>query len=121
MAGSILLVEDNTIARRNIAVFLERAGYQVTQAGTGEDALGLVETVNNYDVVISDLRMPGMVTGLDVLAYQRQVSPHSHSILMTAFGSGQVKNQTTELGARYIEKPINLDALLIEIKTLLAP
>ena len=53
MAGIILLVEDNTIARRNIAVFLERAGYQVTQAGTGEDALRLVEGTYGIAVISS--------------------------------------------------------------------
>ena len=121
MAGRILLVEDNTIARRNIALFLERAGYHVTQAGTGEDALRLVEAVDDYDIVISDLRMGGMATGLDVLANQRRLSPRAHAILMTAFGSDQVKNQATELGARYIEKPIDLSALLNEIKRLFEP
>lgn len=64
MARNVLLVEDSSPARRNIATFLERAGYQVAQADTGEDAVRLIEASGNFDVVVSDLRMPGMINGL---------------------------------------------------------
>ena len=74
MARSVLLVEDSSLARRNIATFLERAGYQVAQADTGEDALRLLQTSGNFDVVVSDLRMPGMINGLDVLSFQSRIS-----------------------------------------------
>jgi DNA-binding NtrC family response regulator len=116
MARTVLLVEDNSLARRNIATFLERAGYQVAQADTGEDAVRLIQTTGDFDIVISDLRMPGMISGLDVLSHQNRIAPETGSILMTAFGSDQIKNQTSKLGAGYIEKPIKLDSLLQEIE-----
>ncbi len=116
MARTVLLVEDNSLARHNIATFLERAGYQVAQADTGEDAVRLIQTTGDFDVVISDLRMPGMISGLDVLSHQNRIAPETGSILMTAFGSDQIRNQTRKLGAGYIEKPIKLDSLLQEIE-----
>jgi DNA-binding NtrC family response regulator len=116
MARTVLLVEDSSLARRNIATFLERAGYQVAQADTGEDAVRLIQTTGDFDVVISDLRMPGMISGLDVLSHQNRIAPETGSILMTAFGSDQIRNQTRKLGAGYIEKPIKLDSLLQEIE-----
>src|ERR671911_2100046 len=116
MAPSVLLVEDSSLARRNIATFLERAGYQVAQADTGEDALRLLQTSGNFDVVVSDLRMPGMINGLDVLSFQSRIAPRTGSILMTAFGSDQIRDQTRELGASYMEKPIKLNSLLQEIE-----
>lgn len=116
MARIVLLVEDSSLARRNIATFLERAGYQVAQADTGEDAVRLLQTTGNFDVVVSDLRMPGMINGLDVLSHQNRIAPETGSILMTAFGSDQIRNQTRQLGAGYIEKPIKLDSLLQEIE-----
>lgn len=70
MARSVLLVEDSSPARRNIATFLERAGYQAAQAGTGEEAVRLIQANGDFDVVVSDLRMPGMINGLDVLSFQ---------------------------------------------------
>ena len=116
MAKTVLLVEDSSLARRNIATFLERAGYQVAQADTGEDAVRLLQTTGNFDVVVSDLRMPGMINGLDVLSHQNRIAPETGSILMTAFGSDQIRNQTRKLGAGYIEKPVKLDSLLQEIE-----
>ena len=116
MARSVLLVEDSSPARRNIATFLERAGYQVAQADTGEDAVRLIEASGNFDVVVSDLRMPGMINGLDVLSFQNRIAPHAGSILMTAFGSDQIRDQTRRLGAAYIEKPVKLNSLLLEIE-----
>ena len=116
MARTVLLVEDSSLARRNIATFLERAGYQVAQADTGEDAVRLLQTTGNFDVVVSDLRMPGMINGLDVLSHQNRIAPETGSILMTAFGSDQIRNQTRKLGAGYIEKPVKLDSLLQEIE-----
>jgi DNA-binding NtrC family response regulator len=116
MARTVLLVEDSSLARRNIATFLERAGYQVAQADTGEDAVRLIQTTGDFDVVISDLRMPGMISGLDVLSHQNRIAPETGSILMTAFGSDQIRNQMRKLGAAYIEKPIKLDSLLQEIE-----
>jgi DNA-binding NtrC family response regulator len=116
MARSVLLVEDSSPARRNIARFLEIAGYEVAQAGTGEDAVRLIEASGTFDVVVSDLRMPGMINGLDVLSFHNRVAPHTGSILMTAFGSDQIRDQTRELGAGYMEKPINLNSLLVEIE-----
>ena len=116
MGRSVLLVEDSSPARRNIAIFLERAGYQVAQANTGEDGVGLIEAGAAFDVVVSDLRMPGMINGLDVLSFHNRVAPKTGSILMTAFGSDQIRSQTTQLGAAYIEKPIKLNSLLLEIE-----
>lgn len=116
MARSVLLVEDSSPARRNIATFLERAGYQVAQADTGEDAVRLIEASGNFDVVVSDLRMPGMINGLDVLSLQNRIAPHAGSILMTAFGWDQIRDQTRRLGAAYIEKPVKLNSLLLEIE-----
>lgn len=116
MARNVLLVEDSSPARRNIAIYLQRAGYQVAEAATGEDALRLLEASGNFDVVVSDLRMPGMVNGLDVLSFQNRIAPQTGSILLTAFGSDQIRDHTQQLGAGYMEKPINLDSLLLEIE-----
>jgi DNA-binding NtrC family response regulator len=116
MALSVLLVEDSSPARRNIARFLEIAGYEVAQADTGEDAVRLIEANGAFDVVVSDLRMPGMINGLDVLSFHNRIAPHTGSILMTAFGSDQIRDQTRELGAGYLEKPVQLNSLLLEIE-----
>jgi DNA-binding NtrC family response regulator len=115
MPLSILIVEDEALSRRNLAAFLEYAGYEVHQAETGEAALDLLSRVD-FDVVISDFRLPGPVNGLDVLANHGEISPEKQKILITAFGSQQTQSQAKSVGALYIEKPISLNDLLLQIQ-----
>ena len=63
----------------------------------------------NFDVVISDLRLPGSANGLDVLKQCARTRPETGLILITSFGSDDVRSQADKLGALYYEKPISLD------------
>ena len=91
------------------------------KAQRGEEALKLIRDVDNVDVVITDLRMPGMVDGLEVLRVQNEVSPGTKSILVTAYGSNQIKFQAAALGAVYLDKPIQLNDLLVHVRELTSP
>ena len=64
MSCNILLVEDEPVARRNITIFLQRASHNVHQAETGEAAVDLISRIN-FDTVISDLRLPGRINGIE--------------------------------------------------------
>ena len=66
MACNLLLVEDDALSRRNLTIYLQQSAHNVFQADTGEAALELMSRVN-FDVVISDLRLPGRINGIDVL------------------------------------------------------
>jgi DNA-binding NtrC family response regulator len=121
MTATILLVEDNSLARRNMVLFFKTHGYEVSEAERGEDALRLIRDIDNFDAVITDLRMPGMVDGLEVLRVQNEVSPGTKTILVTAYGSNQIKFQAAALGAVYLDKPVQLDALLVQVRQLTAP
>jgi CheY-like chemotaxis protein len=111
----VLLVEDDTLTRRNVATYLRRAQFDVEEAATGEEAVRLIKAIDNYDVVITDLRMPGMTNGVDVLTTQQQISPGTAFVLTTAFGNDHVQEQAHSLGAVYLEKPISLPELLLTI------
>ena len=121
MPATILLVEDNPLARRNMMLFFKIHGYDVFEAQRGEEALKLIRDVDNFDVVITDLRMPGIVDGLEVLRVQNEVSPRTKTILVTAYGSNQIKSQAAALGARYLDKPVQLDDLLVHVRQLTSP
>ncbi len=113
---SILLIENNTLSRQNMAVFFENFGYQVTQTEDGEEAVKLINDIK-FDVVITDLQLQCMVDGLDILACHKKVSPEGKSFLITAFGSDEVRKQAASFGAVYVEKPIRLSQLLTLIRT----
>lgn len=118
MATRVLLVEDDTVTRRNIAAYLRRSQFDVEEASNGEEAVRLITSIDEYDVVVSDLRMPGMNNGIDVITFQQRVSPGTACILITAFGSDQVQQQAHTLGVVYLEKPLSLADLLSTITSL---
>ena len=121
MPATILLVEDNSLARRNMMLFFKTHGYDVLEAERGDEALRLIRDIENLDVVITDLRMPGMIDGVEVLRVQNEVSPGTKTILVTAYGSNQIKYQAAELGALYLDKPVQLDDLLGHVRQLTSP
>ena len=116
----ILVVDDEQSLRDVLSIMLKRAGYAVTSAMDGEEA---IEFLNKeiFDLVITDLRMPGMVDGLEVLRVQNEVSPGTKTILVTAYGSNQIRYQAAELGAVYLDKPVQLDDLLVHVRQLTSP
>ena len=110
MADSILLIEDDRTSRRNLAAFLRSTGYEVYEAEDGEIALSLL-TSTHFDVVISDLNLPGEINGIDILDRLKRIPRKVGAILITGAGSEDVRRRATSLGADYMEKPIQLEAL----------
>jgi len=115
MPTRVLLVEDDTLTRRNTAIYLRRAQFEVDEAANGEEAVRLITSIDEYDVLISDLRMPGVTDGMDVIACQQRVSPGTPCILVTAFGSARVQKRAQDLNVAYLEKPISLPDLVNKI------
>src|SRR4051812_38940504 len=111
MSCNILVVEDEAVARKNIAFFLQRAHHNVHQADTGEAAVDLISRID-FSTVISDFRLPGTLNGLEILKRQRERSPGKRLVLITAFGSDQVQSEAEAIGAVYMEKPLSLRELL---------
>ncbi len=113
----ILLVEDNTHARTTLARALEKAGYEVTQADSGEAALQLLEQTSiqsepPFDVVITDVRMY-RVDGLYVLQEARSRIYPPVVILLTGFGSLDNAIEAFRNGAYdYLLKPCDTAELL---------
>ena len=113
---SILVVEDETGQRKVLQRILEREGYEVTLAENGLIALEKIEGTM-FDLVISDMRMPGM-TGRDLLREIKQRDPDLPVLIVTAFA--ELKD-AVDLVARegafyYLQKPINNDTLKAQIK-----
>jgi DNA-binding response OmpR family regulator len=106
----ILLVEDEHRLRRNIAEFLRLTGYEVCEAEDGEMALSLLSSIQ-FDVVISDLNLPGNLNGIDILAALKKIPRKIDAILITGTGSDEIKSRANSLGAAYMEKPVQLREL----------
>jgi DNA-binding response OmpR family regulator len=106
----ILLVEDHRASRRNIALFLRLFGYEVYEAEDGEAALNLLSTMQ-FDVVITDLNLPGQISGIDILDSLKTIPRKIDGILVTGQGSDDIKIRADSVGAAYMEKPLQLREL----------
>jgi DNA-binding response OmpR family regulator len=83
--ANILVVDDELIERQTLTDILRLEGYHVASAANGEAAVDFVR-LNPVDLIILDLRMPGM-SGLDVVKVVYRISPDIEIILLTAHGS----------------------------------
>ncbi|MGE0822155.1 MAG: sigma-54-dependent transcriptional regulator [Candidatus Binatia bacterium] len=118
MNGTILVAEDEALARKNICRILQQTGYQVHEASDGQEALTAVDSTD-FDVVLTDIKMPG-ADGLAVLRRVRDVSPQTFTMLMTAFASVDTAVEALQLGAHdYLVKPIVFDDLLRKIRSIM--
>ncbi len=100
----ILVVDDEGAIRYSISKTLQRIGYQVHTAASGEEALEMMER-QPYDVVLTDIRMPGL-TGVDLLARIKQQAPDAVVILLTGYASLETAIESLRLGAHdYLVKP----------------
>lgn len=113
----VLTVEDEYSIRRFIRLNLEMAGYEVSEAETGEDALKMLDQLSP-DVVVLDLMLPG-IDGLEVCRRIRVKTPRALIIMLTAKGQDSDKITGLELGADdYMVKPFNPFELIARIKAL---
>ncbi len=118
MRGTILVVDDESVARHSVAEVLQEEGYQVHQAADGPAALQALEELD-LDLVLCDLRMPGS-DGLSVLKMARERYPQTMFMLMTAHGSVATSVEALRLGAQdYLLKPLLFEDVLHKVDRLL--
>jgi DNA-binding NtrC family response regulator len=110
-AGKILVVDDQADMRGLLSDVLEGEGYQVGTAESGEKALEVLAE-EQYDLVLSDLRMKGML-GTTLLSEIKHRYPETGVILMTAFGTIETAIEAIKGGAMdYLIKPVKTEDVL---------
>jgi YesN/AraC family two-component response regulator len=107
MPDRILIVDDDDIFREEFKEIFEN--YGVTEAGNGKEALNILKKPNEIDLVVLDIRMPGL-NGIDVLKEIKRIHPSIGIIILTGYGSKDIvvealRNQSDD----YIEKPIDIE------------
>ncbi len=115
----VLVVDDEKTLRHTLRDLLQRVGYEATSAASGQEALHHL-AAQPYDVVLLDLKMPGM-DGTEVLKYARPRAKETIFIIMTAYGTLESAILGIRQGAHdYLLKPSSVDAVLNAIETGLA-
>ncbi len=107
-AGKLMIVDDNEGVRHLVSRWLERAGFSVSQAKDGAEALDLVKK-DPPDIILADIRMP-KVNGLELARTVKREFPGIKVVLMTAYSSPQTIAQARREGVDdYLEKPFTQD------------
>lgn len=103
-SARILVVDDEGAIRYSVSKTLQRIGYEVEEAASGEEALEMM-IKRDYEVVLTDIRMPGL-TGVDLLKRIKDTAPDAIVILMTGYASLGTAVESLRLGAHdYLIKP----------------
>jgi len=107
----ILIVDDEDLNRYAISKNLQKVGYTVSEASNAADALEMLSHYE-YDVVLTDIKMPGEMDGVELLRHIRMDSPDAVVILMTGFASLPSAVEALRLGAHdYFIKPGSISDL----------
>lgn len=112
----ILAVDDDGLVRKTLELLLKEAGYDPTMAAGGQEALDLLPR-QDFDLVITDIRMPG-VDGLQVVQavrdYCREMKkPLIPTIVLTAYKDEPVRQAAMRMGVKeFLLKPFKMDEFL---------
>ncbi|MCF8151477.1 MAG: sigma-54 dependent transcriptional regulator [Burkholderiaceae bacterium] len=110
MKHAILIVEDDETLRLTVGAFLRRQGFDIDEAATGEQGLGLAHE-RRHGLVLLDLRLPD-IHGLDVIARLQEIDNDALVVTMTAYPEVRTAVAALKAGAYdYINKPFDLEDL----------
>ncbi|MEJ2471543.1 MAG: sigma-54 dependent transcriptional regulator [Desulfuromonadales bacterium] len=109
-AGKILFIDDEPGSREGLTLLLKREGHQVEAVADGEHALRLLSK-RNYDVVITDLFLPG-ASGIEILKHVKEQRLPCNVILITGHATAETAVEAMKEGAfDYITKPVDMAKL----------
>lgn len=119
----ILIVDDEPTILLSLSYCLKTDGVEVITSSKIEAA---EEALSRYffDLVIADIRMSGMygIEGLELLSYVKKISPETEVIIMTAYGSEEIREEAVKRGAfYYYDKPVNIEHLLNKVREIGIP
>lgn len=111
----VLCIDDDEVARESSEVLLNRWGYRISLASSGEEGLAAVEA-DPPDMILVDLQMPG-IDGLEVLGRVRQSHPDIICIMITGHATLQTAVEAMKQGAYdFLAKPYSPDELKLTVE-----
>ncbi|MCA8887957.1 MAG: response regulator [Parvularculaceae bacterium] len=119
-SGRILVIEDEDPVRAFVVATLERSGYEVTAAEDGVDALEILETDRDFDLIVSDVMMPEIDGPTFVQRARDEFGVNARVIFMSGYAETAVREQMDAIeGAGYIQKPFPMTELGHKVKAAL--
>ena len=108
--GSILVAEDDGAVREFIARALRRDGHEVETVTDGSHALNALQT-KRFDMLLTDIVMPGEMSGLDLARRASTLYPDMRIVLATGYAGDDVDAALRDAPWTLVRKPFAIDAL----------
>jgi len=113
--GVILVVDDEKEVTMSLKGFFTALGYDMLTALNGNEAVKVIDSIKNLDLILLDVRMPG-VDGIQILKKVRKETPKTKVIIITAYDK-EVKQEVERIGIDgFFAKPIDLSRLIDRIR-----
>lgn len=114
----VLVVEDSPLIRMGAIELVENAGYEALEATNADEAIQILESRSDIDLVFTDVQMPGTMDGVKLAHYIRERWPPVR--LMVASGREIIEESSLPVGSRFFPKPYNDHTIADAMARLLA-
>jgi CheY-like chemotaxis protein len=114
----VLIVEDSPLIRMGAFDLVLSAGYEALEAGNADEAICILESRDDIDLVFTDVQMPGTMDGIKLSHYIRDRWPPVK--LIVASGAAILEESSLPFGSRFFSKPYDHDTLADAMARLLA-
>ena len=114
--GRVLLVEDDELVRETVSSALLSAGFAVDTAETADDALHRLDGGETFDAVLTDVVMPGALTGIDLAEHILRSHPRTGVVVATGYSDRRIHLE----GARALPKPYDLQQAVDALNEVIA-
>lgn len=115
----VLLVEDEFLVRFAVAEALRGAGFEVIEAQDSDEAVALIDGLDGFDLLLTDVQMPGSTDGIAVASHARQRHPDVPVIVVSAWPVNAQRLGGPASRSVFVAKPYDLDALVRTMRRLL--
>lgn len=112
-----LIVDDEPLLRMSTAEQVLSLGYNIIEAGSGDEAVGILNSGLNLGLLITDVRMPGAVDGVALARHARNLFPALPVVIMSGFNSYADAEASLDGTAQYIIKPFSTSELRFAISS----
>ena len=121
VALRVLLAEDEGLIRLTTTEALQEEGFDVVEAWDGDEAVRLLDGPDDFDVLFTDVRMPGALDGFGVAKHARRRCPAIPILVVSGYATDLAKRLgTLAPAAVFISKPYKLEDILLALRRLTA-
>jgi CheY-like chemotaxis protein len=116
-AQIILIIEDEVLIRMLMAEALRDEGYRIVEAASADEGMEILQSGQAIDCIITDVRMPGQIDGLQLAAVSKRLQPNRPVIIV----SGHLTAQDVSRVDAFVPKPYTYVHLLSVVNQLIGP